>query len=205
MLKKSQSKLNLGFSIFILLFLIFLFQLSTRLALIFALSLALGYTLQKSRFCFVAAFRDPLLVGTTKLSQAVILLLLISIPAFTLVFYISSLLNLPIELKVTPFGFHTLLGGILFGIGMVIAGGCASGTLMRVGEGFAMQMLALGGLIIGAFLGNFSLPYLLNIFQEFPGVFLPDIMGWIPALSIQLLALLSLWQGIRWWQKSKNT
>lgn len=205
MLKKSQSKLNFGFSIFILLFLIFLFQLSTRLALIFALSLALGYTLQKSRFCFVAAFRDPLLVGTTKLSQAVILLLLISIPAFTLVFYISSLLNLPIELKVTPFGFHTLLGGILFGIGMVIAGGCASGTLMRVGEGFAMQMLALGGLIIGAFLGNFSLPYLLNIFQEFPGVFLPDIMGWIPALSIQLLALLSLWQGIRWWQKSKNT
>lgn len=205
MLKKSQSKLNLGFSIFILLFLIFLFQLSTRLALIFALSLALGYTLQKSRFCFVAAFRDPLLVGTTKLSQAVILLLLISIPAFTLVFYISSLLNLPIELKVTPFGFHTLLGGILFGIGMVIAGGCASGTLMRVGEGFAMQMLALGGLIIGAFLGNFSLPYLLNIFQEFPGVFLPDIMGWIPALSIQLLALLLLWQGIRWWQKSKNT
>lgn len=205
MLKKSQSKLNLGFSIFILLFLIFLFQLSTRLALIFALSLALGYTLQKSRFCFVAAFRDPLLVGTTKLSQAVILLLLISIPAFTLVFYISSLLNLPIELKVTPFGFHTLLGGILFGIGMVIAGGCASGTLMRVGEGFAMQMLALGGLIIGAFLGNFSLPYLLNIFQEFPGVFLPDIMGWIPALSIQLLALLSFWQGIRWWQKSKNT
>ncbi|NMA69219.1 MAG: YeeE/YedE family protein [Desulfitobacterium sp.] len=205
MLKKSQSSLNLGFSIFILLFLIFLLQLSTKLALIFALSLALGYTLQKSRFCFVAAFRDPLLVGTTKISQAVILLLIISIPAFFLVFQIASNLHLPIELNVTPFGFHTFLGGLLFGTGMVLAGGCASGTLMRVGEGFAMQMIALGGLIIGAFLGNSSLPYILNIFHEFPGVFLPDIMGWVPAISIQLLVLILLWLGIRKWQKSKRT
>ena len=31
----------------------------------------------------------------------------------------------------------------MFGIGMVISGGCASGTLMRVGEGFTMQILSL--------------------------------------------------------------
>ncbi len=41
----------------------------------------------------------------------------------------------------------------MFGIGMVIAGGCASGTLMRVGEGFAMQMLSLLFFVIGSLIG----------------------------------------------------
>jgi len=107
-------------------------------------------------------------------------------------------------LNVTPFGIHTFIGGILFGIGMVLAGGCASGTLMRVGEGFAMQMIALVGLIIGAFLGKVSLPYWLQIFHEFPAVFLPNIMGWVPAVITQLLILLLIWQLIRRWQRKRK-
>ncbi len=203
MLNKSQAKLGLGFAIFIFLLLLLLFQLSTQLALIFAVSLALGFTLQKSRFCFVSAFRDPLLVGTTKLTEALILLLVISIPSFALVLHLATIFNLPIKLYVTPFGIHTIIGGILFGVGMVLAGGCASGTLMRVGEGFAMQMVALWGIFIGAFLGKYSLPYWLEIFHEFPGIFLPDILGWIPAILIQLLVLFLLWQVILWWRKKQ--
>ncbi|AFL98707.1 putative transporter component [Desulfitobacterium dehalogenans ATCC 51507] len=204
MLKKSQQKLNLGFSIFILLLLLLLIQVSIQLALIFAVSLAIGFTLQKSRFCFVAAFRDPLLIGTTKLTEALILLLAISIPGFAIVFYLSNIFNLPLNLYVTPFGAHTFIGGLLFGTGMVLAGGCASGTLMRVGEGFAMQMIALFGLFLGAFLGKYSLPYWLSIFQEFPGISLPDIVGWVPAVFIQLLILFLLWEVIRWWQKKQK-
>ena len=37
---------------------------------------------------------------------------------------------------------------------MVIAGGCVSGILMRIGEGFVMQMVAFGGVMIGAFVGK---------------------------------------------------
>lgn len=204
MLKKSQRKANLGFSIFIIFLLFLLIQVSTQLALVFAVSLAIGFTMQKSRFCFVSAFRDPLLVGTTKLTEALILMLVISIPSFSIVFNLSDVFNIPIKLYVTPFGVHTFIGGILFGIGMVLAGGCASGILMRVGEGFAMQMVALFGLFVGAFLGKYSLTYLLSIFYEFPGIFLPDIMGWVPAVAVQLLILLLLWKVIRWWRKNKE-
>ncbi|MEL1136212.1 YeeE/YedE thiosulfate transporter family protein [Desulfitobacterium sp. THU1] len=204
MLKKSQQKLNLGFSIFILLLILLLLQVSVKLALTFAVSLGLGFVLQKSRFCFVSAFRDPLLTGTTKLTEAVILLLAISVPGFAIVYHLAETLNYPLQLYVTPFGIHTFMGGILFGTGMVLAGGCASGVLMRIGEGFAMQMVALGGLLIGVFIGKNSIPFMLSTFYEFPGIFLPDIMGWGPAVALQLFILFVLWKVTRWWQKKQK-
>jgi rhodanese-related sulfurtransferase len=43
----------------------------------------------------------------------------------------------------------TFLGGILFGIGMVIAGGCVAGSLFRAGEGSIPAFIAAIGMIIG--------------------------------------------------------
>jgi rhodanese-related sulfurtransferase len=43
----------------------------------------------------------------------------------------------------------TFLGGVLFGIGMVIAGGCTAGTLFRVGEGNVPSLIAAVGMIAG--------------------------------------------------------
>ena len=34
-----------------------------------------------------------------------------------------------------PFGIHMLISGAIFGVGMCLAGGCASGSLYKVGEG----------------------------------------------------------------------
>ncbi len=200
----SQWKLNLGFSFFILMLIVLLLQVSIQLTLLFAVSLALGFTLQKSRFCFTSAFRDPLLVGYTTLTEALILLLAISIPGFAIVSNVAGILHVPLSLYVTPLGIHTFVGGILFGIGMVMAGGCASGILMRIGEGFAMQMIAFAGLMIGAILGKYSLPYWRANFGESPGIFLPDIIGWLPAVVLQLIILFFLWKVTRWWKRKLN-
>jgi uncharacterized membrane protein YedE/YeeE/rhodanese-related sulfurtransferase len=43
----------------------------------------------------------------------------------------------------------TFFGGILFGLGMIVAGGCAAGTLYRVGEGNLPSLIATFGMIIG--------------------------------------------------------
>ncbi|MCP3873130.1 MAG: YeeE/YedE family protein [Desulfobacteraceae bacterium] len=43
----------------------------------------------------------------------------------------------------------TFFGGIIFGIGMVIAGGCTAGTLYRVGEGNVPSFIAAIGMIMG--------------------------------------------------------
>ena len=50
---------------------------------------------------------------------------------------------------VKPFVPLTLLGGILFGLGMVIAGGSTEGILFRVGEGNVPAMMSTVGMILG--------------------------------------------------------
>lgn len=200
---RSQWKLNLGFMVFLFLLFVVIWQISSRIAVIFGLGIALGFTLQKARFCFTSALRDPLLTGITQLSQALILLLALSVLGFAGVAWWSADQNIPLILNIYPLGFHTIVGGILFGVGMVLAGGCASGVLMRIGEGFAMQMVAFIGLLVGALIGERSLDLWRAVFGEIPGIFLPEILGWFPAIILELLALLGLWKLSRWWQRKQ--
>jgi len=186
--------------LFLTLLLTLLSQISIRLTLILALGISLGFVLQKSRFCFVSALRDPILIGMTQLTRAFLLLLGISILGFALVSWEASQRNIPLGLYVLPLGAHTVVGGLLFGIGMVLAGGCSSGILMRIGEGFAMQWVAFFGLVVGAVLGERSVINWRNVFGESPGIFLPDILGWIPTLIMEIIVLLILWRLARWWQ-----
>jgi len=196
----SQRKWNIGFMLFLTLLLTLLSQISIRFTFIMALGISLGFVLQKSRFCLVSALRDPILIGMTQLTRAFILLLGISILGFALVYWGSSLRNIPLTLNVFPLGVHTVVGGLLFGIGMVLAGGCSSGILMRSGEGFAMQWVALFGLVVGAVMGDRSIINWRNTFGEWPGIFLPDILGWFPTLILEISILLGLWQLAKWWQ-----
>lgn len=197
---KSQGKLNLAFSIFMFMLFVTLWQFDFNIALIFALATGLGYTLQKSRFCFTAGLRDPMITGITELTRSIILLIGMSVIGFAAVYQISQKTNHLIDLYILPFGLSTIVGGILFGIGMVIAGGCISGILMRIGEGFVMQMVAFIGVLIGALAGKNSQPFWRKTFGEWPGIFIPDFLGWTPTLIIELLILVGLWKLAKLWE-----
>ncbi len=51
-----------------------------------------------------------------------------------------------------PYLLLAVLGGTLFGTGMVLAGGCVSGSLYKAGEGRVNSMLALVGIAVGGML-----------------------------------------------------
>jgi uncharacterized protein len=162
---------------------------------VFPIGIMLGFTLERSRFCFAAAVRNPLIVGTTKLLQAVILALMVS----TLGFFILQIVTVDINNfqiseipgSLRPVGWNTVIGGILFGTGMVIAGGCASGTLMRIGEGFTLQIVVLGAFVGGSVLsGVFHYPFWHDLLIEGRTViYLPQLIGFFPALILQLSVL----------------
>ena len=173
----SQRKWNIGFILFLTLLIALLSQISIRLTLLLTLGIALGFVLQKSRFCLVSAVRDPILIGMTQLTRAFLLLLGISILGFALVSWGAEQRNIPLSLNVFPLGVHTLVGGLLFGIGMVLAGGCSTGIIIRIGEGFAMQLVAFFGLVVGSVIGERSVINWRNAFGEWPGIFLPDMFG----------------------------
>lgn len=169
--------------------------------------LAFGYILQRSRFCFTAAMRDPYLTGSTSLTRAVLTAFAIATIGFSAIKYGYVLAGLPVPgmSYVVPISLATLVGAFMFGVGMVIAGGCASGTLMRVGEGFLMQILSLVFFIIGSLWGAHDFGWWkYHFISKGVKVFLPDIFGWVGAVIVQLLFIFFLYRLAEKWEKAKT-
>ncbi len=107
-----------------------------------------GFALQRGRFCMNSAIRDTILLKDTTLLKSVFAAILVGMIGFALM-AMGGL----IKISPTPFFWGAnLVGGIIFGIGMVLAGGCASGVTYRVGEGMISALSALIGLSGGAVL-----------------------------------------------------
>ncbi|KUO58323.1 MAG: hypothetical protein APF84_05455 [Gracilibacter sp. BRH_c7a] len=164
-----------------------------------------GFTLQRSRFCFVSCARDPVLFGNTRSVNALLLSLAIMTVAFPIIQNIQLQSIGKIVGQVHPVGIHTAVGALLFGFGMVIAGACASGTLMRVGEGYLMQVIVLIGFLIGVLLGVLNFGWWYDRFiAEAPVIYLPQYFGWIRAVIFQLGVLLVLYFFIKHYSSRKK-
>ncbi len=150
-----------------------------------------GYIMQRSRFCFAAGFRDIFLIRNTTMARAILLVLGLTTSAFALIY---ALTNGAVHLNINPAGLHTVAAGLIFGFGMVIAGNCVSGCLMRMGEGYLMQWITFTGLLAGSAAGAWHLGwwYQFSISRS-PAIFLPDYLGWLPSLALQLTLLLLLY------------
>lgn len=177
-----------------------------EIAWYFVTGLAFGYILQRSRFCFTASMRDPYLTGGTLVTRAVLAAFAITTIGFTAIKYgyFSAGLPIPGQGYVVPVSIATAAGAFLFGIGMVIAGGCASGTLMRVGEGFFMQILSLVFFIIGSLWGAHDFGWWKETFiSKGKAIFLPDVFGWFWAVVIQLVIIWLLYMAAEKYHEAK--
>jgi uncharacterized membrane protein YedE/YeeE len=97
-----------------------------------------GMCLQYGRFCFASAFRDLFAVGVPRM--------VVGIMIATILFSITSSLVAATgwsTFHAAPWSIHAIIAGIIFGIGMVFAGGCASGSLYKAGEGNGVSMLVI--------------------------------------------------------------
>lgn len=177
-------------------------KLSVQLSIFWLFGLLFGYVLQRSRFCFTAGFRDPWLTGGTSVSRAILVAVGLASVGFAGIKIMSSG---ELDMKgVDPIGIPLMLGAVLFGIGMVIAGGCASGTLMRVGEGFVMQMLSFIFFIIGSTVGIFHYGEFWEVIDKgSPSIYLPHAFGWVGAILIQLGIIVLLYIAVVKWQEKK--
>lgn len=172
--------------------------------IIWFLGIGLGLVLQKSRFCFTASLRDPILTGSTTLTRATIIAFAVATTGFAALQFSGILKGGPLTGSISPVGVHTALGAVMFGTGMVISGGCASGTLMRMGEGFVMQWLSIIGFIGGSVLGAMHFGWWTeNFFNAAPKVYLPQIFGWAGGFFGQLAVLALLYVAATWYEYRK--
>ena len=206
--KKNLIPVGIGVLVVIVIIGFLLAMKSALLGFFWLTGIGFGFILQKARFCFTASLRDPYLTGSTSLTKAVLIAFVVTTIGFTAIKYGAFIRGLPIPGQgyVVPISFATIFGAFIFGIGMVISGGCASGTLMRVGEGFYMQMLSLAFFIIGSLWGAHDFGWWkLHFMIEGKAVFLPDVFGWFFALVIQLLFIGLLYiLADRWEQRGQK-
>lgn len=100
--------------------------------------LAYGILLQYGRFCMASAVRDLFAVGVPRMAVGV----LIAVALFSLSAAVVKVMGVSTYFP-SPIGWHGLIGGAVFGFGMVFAGGCASGSLYKCGEGNIGSMLVI--------------------------------------------------------------
>lgn len=207
--KKKASTIPIGIVVFALIVVVgILFAADqANLAFFWFTGTVFGYILQKARFCFTASLRDPYLTGGTSLTKAVLTAFAVTSLGFWAIQYAAASAGLPIpgQSFVAPINVHTAVGGVLFGIGMVISGGCASGTLMRVGEGFMMQMLSIAFFVVGSVIGAAHFGWWMeNVIVHGRSIHMAEIFGWFGALVVQLGTIALLWIAADKFAKAKQ-
>ncbi len=156
---------------------------STRVALLFATGIALGFVLYQSLFGFTSAFRVLLADRRSAGFRAQMVMLGVACLLFFPALAGGSLFGQPVMGNVSPVGVSVAAGSFLFGVGMQLGGGCASGTLFSVGGGSTRMVLTLLFFIIGSVVGVTHLAW----WQTLPAlapISLVAILGWPLALGL---------------------
>lgn len=164
--------------------------------------IVLGIINQRSRFCFVRAFREPFMTGDGSMTKGAALALLVGVAGFAVIKG-SDLSDMrELETMVNPsVWIGSISGGLIFGFGMVLSGGCASGSLWRLGEGQLKFVLVLTMFAVTN--AAFTLYLRLSGFRQSWGeeaYFLPDYIAWSGTL-ILLVGIPILWYLVAAWNE----
>lgn len=162
----------------------------------------LGFVMQRGRFCLTGGFRDMYLTKDNRMFYA--LLIAISIQSIG----VFALIQLGlIEFSAGTFPWvATVVGSFIFGIGIILAGGCATGTWYRAGEGLIGSWIALFGyMAMSATMKSGALAPLNNGIKkvEAPANSIPDTFGISVWPFIALLAIITIVMVIRTLRKPK--
>jgi uncharacterized membrane protein YedE/YeeE len=108
--------------------------------------LLFGYCAQRGAFCLTRALSNWVLMGDTAILRAYVLALAVAIVGVHVLE-----LGLVEAIPVRPFRWlANLTGGFVFGVGMILGGGCAGSSWYRLGEGALGAWVVLLGFAIGA-------------------------------------------------------
>jgi hypothetical protein len=160
--------------------------------------LAFGVVFQRSRFCLVRAFREPFLTGDAEHTRAAALALVVSMLGFAILKFTD--LKDQNEWVFAAAGVGSLAGGLAFGIGMTIAGGCGAGSLWRAGEGQVKLWVAVLFFALGASLARLVAAQTGILNKLGAAVFLPSTLGWGGAI-VAIVAIMVAWAMVASWNE----
>ena len=163
---------------------------------LFLVGLALGVTLYHAAFGFTGAYRRAIVERDVSGVAAQALMLAAAMLLFAPILAAGSVFGHGVSGAVAPVSVSMAFGAFLFGIGMQIGGGCASGTLFTAGGGDVRMMLVLVFFCVGAFWGSLDLAWWATL-PSLGRISLAETWGWEIAILIQLSALVFIYGALR--------
>ncbi|WP_282365403.1 YeeE/YedE family protein [Pseudomonas sp. PS02290] len=164
-----------------------------RQVLLLIVGAALGLTLYHAAFGFTSAWRVFINERRGAGLRAQMVMLAVAVLLFFPALGAGTLFGTPVTGLVAPAGVSVVFGAFIFGIGMQMGGGCASGTLFTVGGGNARMLVTLLFFIIGSLIATHHVDWWFSL-PSFPATSIVKTFGVIPALlmSLALFAIIAL-------------
>jgi uncharacterized protein len=130
-----------------------------RQGALFVVGAGAGMVLYHAAFGFTSSWRAMIVHRRGEGLRAQMLMLAATCIIFLPVLARGQIFGQPVRGAVAPIGFSVLVGAFLFGVGMQLGGGCASGTLYTVGGGSVRMIATLLAFIIGSVIGARHMPF----------------------------------------------
>jgi uncharacterized membrane protein YedE/YeeE len=163
--------------------------------------LGFGVLIERGQICFTSAFRDLWVTGRATMAKAIVLGMAAS-SLGTAAFVHAGVAN-----RIYWADPGVLIGGVLFGIGIVLAGGCETGWMYRAMEGQVHFWIVGAGNIIGATTlawGWGAWHIYDRLVAPWPKVDLLKVFGWGGGLGVTYALLALAYLGLVAWESRMN-
>lgn len=174
-----------------------------RQAALFAVGLSAGVILYHAAFGFTAAWREVVTTGRGAGLRAQMVMLGVAVICFVPLLSMGEFAGTNLRGSVAPLSVSVPVGAFMFGLGMQLGGGCASGTLFTAGGGNVRMLVTLAGFIAGSLIGTWHWPAWQGVPALAPFSLLENY-GALGAISISLVMFASVWFAASAWEKHRH-
>ncbi len=202
-LTRNRRTASFGLALSAILFIYLISAYGWRQSALFLVGLAAGLILYHAAFGFTAAWREVVNSGRGSGLRAQMLMLGATVLIFTPLIAQGELWGVNLRGSVAPLNIAVVCGAFIFGLGMQLGGGCASGTLFTAGGGNVRMLVTLAAFIAGSVLGTWQW----SLWQGVPGfapVSLSANFGVIGGIGLSLVLFALVWVGTVFYEKRRH-
>ncbi len=189
----------------------YIFIQNPQKSYLFVIGCGLGITLYHAAFGFTGAYRRAIRQKDISGISAQLIMIGVAVLLFAPILSMGSIFDHRVGGALAPVSVSMALGALIFGVGMQLGGGCASGTLFTAGGGSLRMWVVLVFFCAGTFIASLHLSW----WRALPSagtVSLGKQLGWGVAVQLQLAALVLVYVLLRrfggenkkplWWRSS---
>ena len=153
---------------------------------LFLIGGALGISLYHAAFGFTSAWRVFISEGRGRGLRVQMILLALAVILFFPALSSGTLFGNEVRGSVSPAGTGVIVGAFMFGLGMQLGGGCASGTLFTAGGGNARMLVTLFFFIVGSVLATINFSWWTSL-PALPPISFVQSFGALGGIALSLL------------------